>query len=90
MQIVNPRKNSNDESLEKSFFKTQEGVKSVKKYYSLIPKMKDLSNKLMINEYRNRPKIDTNMTQFDFVFYDYFFTERSNKNYCKSPLFGEK
>jgi len=79
-----------NKKMEKSFFKTQEGVKSVKKYYSLIPKMKDLSNKLMINEYRNRPKIDTNMTQFDFVFYDYFFTERSNKNYCKSPLFGEK
>jgi hypothetical protein len=81
---------SKNKKIEKTFFKTQEEVKSVKKYYNLIPKMKDLSNKLMINEYRNRPKIDTNMTQFDFLFYDHFFTERSNKNYCKSPLFLEK
>jgi hypothetical protein len=81
---------SKNKKFEKTFFKTQEEIKSVKKYYNLIPKMKDLSNKLMINEYRNRPKIDTNMTQFDFLFYDHFFTERSNKNYCKSPLFLEK
>jgi len=81
---------SRSKKSDKTFFKTQEGLKSVKKYYNLIPKMKDLTNKLMINEYRNRPKIDTNMTQFDFLFYDHFFTERSNKNYCKSPLFLEK
>jgi len=81
---------SRSKKSDKTFFKTQEGLKSVKKYYNLIPKMRDLSNKLMINEYRNRPKIDTNMTQFDFLFYDHFFTERSNKNYCKSPLFLEK
>lgn len=81
---------SKNKKFEKTLFKTQEEIKSVKKYYNLIPKMKDLSNKLMINEYRNRPKIDTNMTQFDFLFYDHFFTERSNKNYCKSPLFLEK
>ena len=87
-----PKTNSKrkNKKFEKTFFKTQEEIKSVKKYYNLIPKMKDLSNKLMINEYRNRPKIDTNMTQFDFLFYDHFFTERSNKNYCKSPLFLEK
>ena len=81
---------SKNKKFEKTFFKTQEEIKSVKKYYSLIPKMKDLSNKLMINEYQNKPKIDTNMTQFDFLFYDHFFTERSNKNYCKSPFFLEK
>ena len=88
--LYKAKSKSKNKKDEKTFFKTQEGIKSLKKYYSIIPKMKDLSNKLMINEYKNRPKIDTNMTQFDFLFYDHFFTERSDKSYCKSPLFLEK
>ena len=77
-----------------TFFRTENKIKDTKRYDGLISRMTDLSKKLMINEYgnkMNKNKINNynNMTQFDFLFYDYFFTERSNKNYSKNPLITE-
>ena len=42
----------------------------------------------MINEDDNNQKNKKvkNMTQLDFLFYDYLFTERGNKNYSKEPM----
>ena len=61
---------------------------------NLIDKISSLSNKYMINEYgnnKNKNKINKskNMTQLDFLFYDYFFIERGNKNYSKEPLISD-
>ena len=70
---------------------TFDNKKARQKINYLIHKMSTLSNKYMIDEYgntKNKNKINRskNMTQFDFLFYDYFFTERGKKNYSKEPL----
>ena len=70
---------------------TYDNKKARQKINNLIHKMSTLSNKYMIDEYgniKNKNKINRckNMTQFDFLFYDYFFTQRGKKNYSKEPL----
>ena len=67
---------------------TDKDIKSENKINNLIPKMSFLSKKLMINEDDNNQKNKKvkNMTQLDFLFYDYLFTERGNKNYSKEPM----
>ena len=53
---------------------------------NLIPNIKKLSTKYMINEYgHGRHKIK-NMTQFDFVFFDRFFVSQGKRRYSKEPL----
>ena len=76
--LNNKRINTNDSAYEKE-------ISSRIQFNSLIPKISSLSSKYMINEYGNNKNIKKrkNMTQLDFLFYDYFFTERGNKNYSK-------
>ena len=74
--------------------KTEEKKIINKKINNLISKMTDLSNKYMLDEYgndknKNKIKKYKNMTKLDFLFYDYIFTERGNKNYSKKPLISE-
>ena len=53
---------------------------------NLIPNIKKLSTKYMIDEYgHGRHKIK-NMTQFDFVFFDRFFVSQGKRRYSKEPL----
>jgi hypothetical protein len=57
----------------------------------LIPKIPLLSKKLMFkdkgtNLYTKRNKKIGKMTQLDFLFYDFYFTERSAKKYSKQSL----
>ena len=52
----------------------------------IIPKMEKLGNKLMIDKYDYNKNLIKNMSQYDFIFYEYFFINQGNKHYCKQPL----
>ena len=85
------KKNENN----KKYISVTEEKKIVKqKINNLISKIPDLSNKYMLDELENNQRKNTNkknknMTQLDFLFYDYIFTDRGNKNYSKDPLISE-
>jgi CRP-like cAMP-binding protein len=53
---------------------------------NLIPNIKKLSTKYMIDEYKYGKHRIKNMTQLDFVFFDHFFVSQGKKNYSKEPM----
>ena len=52
----------------------------------IIPNIKRLSTKYMIDEYSFGKNKRKNMTQFDFILFDNFFVTRGNRQYSKEPL----
>ena len=87
--VLSNNKSLNNKRCKTNDYDCEKKISSAKKFNSLIPKISSLSNKYMINEYgnnKNKIKKRKNMTQLDFLFYDYFFTERGNKNYSKGPF----
>ena len=53
---------------------------------NIIPNIKKLSTKYIIDNNNLRKSEGKNMTQFDFLFYDNFFVTRGNKQYSKEPI----
>jgi hypothetical protein len=76
------KRNKNEETCKTEIVK----LNTVNNINNLIPKIKKLSNKYMINEYYSRKNKLKNMTQFDFIFYDNLFVSQGKKNYSKEPL----
>ena len=67
------------------------GLLTESRINKLIPKISLLSEKLMFNGRDNHKRVNRcknleNMTQLDFLFYDFYFTERSRKKYSKQSL----
>ena len=56
------------------------------KINNLIPNIKKLYTKYMINEYGNKKNKIKNMTQLDFLFFDQLFASQGNKQYSREPL----
>ena len=84
IQKTNYQKSSyrNDEH-----FKTQiKDIKSEDDINKLIPDIKKLSTKYMINEFDKMKRKINNMTQSDFIFFDNFFVSRGKQQYSKEPL----
>ena len=52
----------------------------------LIPNIKKLSTKYMINEYNLGKNKIKNMSQFDFILFDNFFVSQGKRKYSKDPL----
>ena len=52
----------------------------------LIPNIKKLSTKFMINEFDKMKYVKNNMTQSDFIFFDNFFVTRGKQQYSKESL----
>ena len=52
----------------------------------LIPNIKKLSTKFMINECDKMKYVKNNMTQSDFIFFDNFFVTRGKQQYSKESL----
>ena len=76
------KRNKNEETCKTEIVK----LNTVNNINNLIPNIKKLSNKYMINEYYSRKNKLKNMTQFDFIFYDNLFVSQGKKNYSKEPL----
>ena len=53
---------------------------------NLIPNIKKLSTKYMIDEYEHGRHRIKNMTKFDFIFFDHFFVSQGKRSYSKEPL----
>ena len=92
-QKINHKKYKDNKTKEKEQFKTQAlETNSKDDINKLIPCIKKLSTKLMIDEYnksenkKNKNSRKNNMTQFDFIFFDNFFVTRGKQRYSKGPL----